>query len=179
MKPRSFILIGVLLSLFSCGKEELESCPETGNLHIEIGLFIRSDEVERHLKATSTGDFYVGIYTDEGLPTMTYEHASEMPEEIVLPVGEYYVEAHSNNDLPASFENPFYHGISDVFAITGNGLQAVGVNCELANTMVSIIYSDRIRTDFTNWSATVESSAGSLAFSGDETRPGYFRKLKH
>ena len=61
-----------------------------------------------------------------------------MPEEIELEQGQYYVTAHSNNDLPAAFENPYYYGESVLFTIIPGGQQSVTVNCELANTMITI-----------------------------------------
>ncbi|MBN2482056.1 MAG: DUF4493 domain-containing protein [Bacteroidales bacterium] len=179
MKTRYALLFCLLTVCFtSCQKEDNSPATETGTLHIDIGLFIRVNEVNNTLKSTQqTEDFKVIIYRKDGTEERSFESASEMPELIELEAGEYYVEAHSDNNLPAAFENPYYYGISDVFTISGNMQQSVLVNCELANTMVSIVYSEQTRNSFTDYMTTVSSALGSLVFLKDETRPGYFQTL--
>jgi hypothetical protein len=100
-----------------------------------------------------------------------------MPDTIELEIGNYFVKAHSDNNLPAAFENPYYEGISDIFSVAGNTAQSVQVNCMLANTIVSVVYSDNITGNFLDYTTTVSSSLGSLVYTWDETRLGYFQTL--
>ncbi len=166
------------ITLISCQQEEPSPVKTTGSLHIDIGLHISINEVSSALKsAQQTEDFRVIIYTAEGTEVLTFESASEMPDTIELAIGNYYVEAHSDNNLPAAFENPYYYGESDLFAINGNVQQTVLVNCTLANTIVSVVYSENIRNSFTDYQTTVSSALGTLLFSKDETRMGYFQTL--
>jgi hypothetical protein len=108
---------------------------------------------------------------------LAFEKASDLPAEIRLETGSYYVTASSDNNLPAAFDNPWYFGRSDTFAITPGGQQSVVVNCELSNTVVAVIYSDQVRNYFSDYSTTVSSSAGSLVFGRTENRQGYFQPL--
>ena len=124
-----------------------------------------------------TEDFKVTIYTADGTEAMSFESASDMPDTIELETGNYYVEAHSDNNLPAAFENPYYLGVSNVFTINNNIQHSVLVNCELANTIVTVIYSDNVVNSFSDYTATVSSELGSLVFTGNETRMGYFKTL--
>ncbi len=55
--------------------------------------------------------------------------------------------------------------------------QAVTVNCELANTLVTIIYSEQLKSNYSDYHATVSTQAGSLTFGKDEIRAGYFQPL--
>ena len=100
-----------------------------------------------------------------------------MPDTIELETGDYYVEAHSDNNLPAAFENPYYRGVSNVFTISSNIQQSVLVNCELANTIVTVSYSDNVVNSFSDYTTTVSSVLDSLVFSRDEIRMGYFQTL--
>ncbi len=109
--------------------------------------------------------------------SLAFDRASELPPEIRLETGSYYVTASSENNLPAAFDNPYYFGQSDTFTITAGGHQSVVVNCELSNTVVAVTYSDQVRNNFSDYSTTVSSSAGSLVFNKTETRPGYFQPL--
>ena len=108
---------------------------------------------------------------------MSFESVLVMPDTIELEVGNYYVEAHSDNNLPAAFENPYYFGSSEVFAISSGSRQSVQVTCTLANTIVSVVYSANVTNGFVDYTTTVSSELDSLVFSGNETRWGYFQPL--
>jgi hypothetical protein len=177
---RIYFLVFCLMTLLliSCQKEEFETGNQTGSLTVDIGLSIQINEVKSALKSSQqTEDFTVVIYRADGTVAVIYEFASDMPDTMELVTGDYYVEAHSDNNLPAAFENPYYFGTSDVFTISSNMLQTVAVNCELANTMVSVEYTDNIRSSFDDYSTTVSSALGSLVFSGNDTMTGYFQTL--
>lgn len=122
-------------------------------------------------------DFKVIVYRANGAEAMIFETASAMPDSIELEPGIYYVEAHSDNNLPAAFENPYYYGVSEVFTISSNMQQSVLVNCRLANTIVTIVYSENVMSNFINYTTTVSTALDSLVFTKDETRLGYFRTL--
>lgn len=176
---KNIFLIAVCLlaiSVVSCQKDEPESNPSKGTLHIDVGLYLEINELSSALKSTQqTEDFKVTIYKADGTVAQSFENAMDMPASIELETGDYYVEAHSENDLPAAFNNPYYYGVSDLFSISSNTQQSVEVTCELANTMVSVIYSSNISSSFTNYSTTVSSQHASLVFGMDEVRIGYFQ----
>jgi hypothetical protein len=179
MKNTYFSTVFLLTFMFiSCQKEQPETGKETGSLRIDIGLSISVYEVNSALKsAQQTEDFKVAIYRADGTEEMAFDRASDMPAVIELETGDYYVEAHSDNDLPAAFENPYYFGSSGVFTIMSNMQHTVQVTCQLANTMVSVHYSDNITGSFFDYSTTVSSDLGSLVFNSGESRVGYFRPL--
>jgi hypothetical protein len=173
-----FFFFFLLISLISCQKEENSADRLKGSLSINIGLFISVSEVDNNLKSTfDTEDFKVSIFSISGDEVLVFEKATEMPEEIDLAPGQYYVTAHSQNNVSAAFDSPYYFGESEEFSITPGGQQTIGVNCELANTMITIVYADNIKSNFSDFSTTVSSTAGSLTFSKDETRVGYFQPL--
>ncbi|MBN1415304.1 MAG: DUF4493 domain-containing protein [Bacteroidales bacterium] len=179
MKKLSAIALMVtVFCILSCQREEVTPPLAKGTLSVNIGLFISVNDVENTLKSTAdAGDFKVTIHASGGDPVQVFEKASEMPEHIEMDPGTYYVTAHSDNDLPAAFSNPYYYGESALFEIVPAGQQTVSVNCQLANTMVTIFFSDQVKENFDDYSVTVSSAAGSLIFGRDETRPGYFRPL--
>ncbi len=179
MKNLSALLLCLMtISMISCQKEEDKIVKKTGSLHIDIGLFISENEVNSLLKSTqAVEDFKVIIYNSDGTEAMAFESVLEMPDIIELETGDYYVEAHSDNNLPAAFDNPFYFGQSDPFTISSNTQQSVQVNCQLANTIVTVVYSANIISSFSDYTTTVSSALGSLIFSQNETRMGYFQTL--
>ena len=165
--------------LLSCQKEPpVTPINEKGTLILDIGLQVQVDEVDSRLKSVQAiEDFRVIIYHAEGTEAMTFETASAMPDTVKLAPGDYYVEAHSDNNLPAAFENPYYYGVSQVFSITSNMQQTVQVTCVLSNTVVSVTYSETIMNSFSDYSTIVSTSLDSLIFVRDETRWGYFQTM--
>ncbi|MBN1145413.1 MAG: DUF4493 domain-containing protein [Bacteroidales bacterium] len=176
---KSILPIPLLLFLVvSCEKEEAHFDQPKGSLVVNIGLFISINEIDKSLKSTSAvEDFKVIIFNASHQEVLSFEREADMPGEIELEPGQYYVTASSENNLPAAFDNPFYYGESNVFSITPGELTSVSVNCELANTMVSIVYTDNVRNNYTDYYTTISSSAGSLLYSGSETRAGFFQPL--
>jgi len=170
------ILFSVLLS--SCQKEETEISGERGFLLLDIQSDLQIREVGRHLKsAPEIEDFKVSIFHSDGSPALVFDSATVRPDTIELDVGDYYVEAHSDNNFPAAFENPYYYGTSDIFSIGPNDQQTILVNCLLANTMVSVLYSQQVVSSFTNYRTKVASELDSLIYQANESRTGYFRPL--
>ena len=171
------VCIMMMLSI-SCRKDEINPSRETGYLQVSIEMSIHINDVGSKLKSMlQTEDFKVIIYFADGTEAMSFESASDMPDTIELETGNYYVEAHSDNNLPAAFENPYYLGVSNVFTINNNIQQSVLVNCELANTIVTVIYSDNVVNSFSDYTATVSSELDSLVFARNEIRMGYFQTL--
>jgi hypothetical protein len=174
----SLLLLMLLLAMTNSCKKDDEILPDAvkGRLKIEIGLFIHVNESNSALKSTQgVEDFRVEICLTDGTVVQVYEKASAMPARVELETGTYYVVAHSNNNLPAAFENPYYYGRSENFTITGNGEQSVVVNCELANSMVTVVYSDNVKNNFTGYYTVVKAVNDSLIFGMTENRAGYFQ----
>ena len=153
MKKITLFLLSSLFFVLSCKKDD-DSKPsyESGKLSVNVGVEIFTGNIDTNLKSTlDEDDFKVLIYKNTGEVVITYERAADMPVEIDLEPGEYYVTAHSNNFLPVAFENPYYYGRSENFALDNEEHRTVTVNCELANCAVSVIYSDNILSDFTDY----------------------------
>ena len=180
---KSFVplLCVILIAAVSCQKEELVPAKRKGKLLINVGLSISVREIPKILKSSeetgSTEDFYVSIFSESGTEVLSFSSVSVMPDTIELDIGNYYVEAHSDNNLPAAFENPYYLGSSGIFSINSNEFQSVNVTCQLANTIVTVDYSDNIRSSFSDFRTIVSTALDSLLFIASETRKGYFRTL--
>jgi hypothetical protein len=179
MKNLNFYAVLILSALLlSCQKDEFKPVKESGRLHIDIGLSIRVSEVDSRLKAApGTGSFKVTLYHSDGTVAMAFDSAAAIPDTLQLDIGSYYVAAHSDNNLPAAFENPYYYGESGVFNVSSNSVQTVLVSCVLANTIVTVAYSDNLVNSFEDYSTTVSTGQDSLVYTREETRKGYFQPV--
>lgn len=98
-------------------------------------------------------------------------------EKIVLPAGIYTVAVHSSGDKEASWETPFYAGKEEVEVKAGE-ISTAKVVCKITNTKVSVVYSQSIKDHFINYETNVSNSSGSLLYTRDEYRSGYFAPEK-
>ncbi len=176
--PGALLLTALLLAFTACHQEPPHVPPAeaaTGKLSLRLdGLDIQKTEPNGRGAAVQTENFKVIIYNGNGKQVQAYEKYSLVPAEIVLPVGEYVVEAHSNNLVPAAFDNLYYAGKTGTVRIAKDSVRAVGVACQLANVKITVAYSDAIRTTCTDYATVVKTDSATLTFGKTETRAGYF-----
>ena len=167
----SLILSGIFLS--SCNEEEP---PENvkGSLSLELVVDASISIEEGRLAEVATDNFKVIVYNQADQAVATFENFIQMPDEVELDAGSYYVVAHSNNEASAAFENPYYYGESSVFEVKEKQVVPVSITCEQYNFGISVVYSDYVVSNFDSYSTEVKNASAALNYAGDETRVGYF-----
>lgn len=180
MKHKHFIFFSKVLSalamviLLSCSKKENSNLQLPGKLRLNVGVSVVSFNVYNHLKAADLSAFLITVYNQQDEIVEQYYGADQIPEFIELSEGIYYVTAHSNNNLPAEFDNDYYFGQSENFSIAAGQTISSTITCTLSNIMITIIYSESIVQNFSDYSTTVSNLSGSLEFDMNENRAGYF-----
>lgn len=174
----SFTICLTLILATSCRKEDPAPVPSSGFLTIDIGLQLHVTESSTMLKAAPQLDeFKVNIYRSDGALAVSFDSLALIPDTLEIEAGDYYLEAYSDNNVPAEFLNPHYYGLSPVFSIENNRWHSVQVLCQLSNTIVSVSYSQNITDNFADYVTTVSSDAGFLVYTKDEIRQGFFQPL--
>ncbi len=170
-----YLLISVLL--LACNKDDDQPTPDdSGYLSMNVSISVASESASGRTTTGNVDDFFIAVYDINDVLIVSYEKLSEAPPEIELITGEYYVVAHSDNQEEAAFDNPYYYGRSDNFTIDKEELKTIDIVAELANSKVSIHYSDILIETFDSYSGSVEvvSSGTKLNYNQGETREGYF-----
>ncbi len=167
--------LALAIILLACKDKNHLPTENRGYLSLSLSIDIEVITSGRSSE-TDTDNFKVTIFNKEGVEYLVINPFSSAPDEVSLPTGEYYVEATSNNEQNAAFDEPFYYGKTDVFTIDKEEQKYIEVDMSLANTQVSIIWSDNVKTNFTDYNAVVTliESQESLTFTKDERRSGYF-----
>jgi len=98
-------------------------------------------------------------------------------QKVILPEGNYIIAVRSNHSGEAAWESPFYTGKEEVTVKAGEITQAQ-VICQIANTKVSVTYSDDVKEYFNNYETKVSNASGELLYTRDEYRAGYFSPEK-
>lgn len=177
MKVKSYLLcLCEICLVMACTKSETEDLKEpSAQLTIQLGLNIGVEDIGARLKATNTDDFTVLIFDDQDQLVLSFAHASEITDPVSLVPGSYYVVAHSGNNTPAGFENPYFYGETAIFILDKEESKTVTVNCAIANCKITVAYSAQTLSDFNTCVTTISTTGGSLVFDRDEIRAGYFR----
>ncbi len=184
---RSFTLTLTTLFLFfmvtECDRPEdpMPEPEEFGYLSLSVALQVEALPASGRAEAVSPDNFIVTIYNaDDGTIAEQWNTYVEVPAEVQLPTGSYYVTA-TNLAEPedAAFEQPWYFGESDVFTIDKEELKSIDVDCTLANCKISFNYTQNVHDNFTNWDATgtIDDGNGTGAFLEwiqDDPAEGYF-----
>ena len=174
--------IGIAICLFSaiafvsCKKEKQENPSKRG----KVSIFVESNDnmpiATSKLKSANTLDFKVDILDAGNIKVLSYNKLSDVPSSIELNKGEYYVAVYSDNqNSTPAFDNPIYYGQSSRFKIEGNDQKSITVRCYITNVKVSVIYSDTVKSNFTDYSVKVFQNSDTLTFGKDDTREGYFK----
>ena len=172
-------IIGYTLCLLmafclSC-KDETEGIP-TGMLYLNV-----EEDASLQTRATSEvmyESLRVAIIKGEEDTLKVYnDYLEEVKgERLILPIGVYTVAVTSNHDGTAAWESPFYQGQETVEVKQGEITNAK-VTCTIHNTKVSVDAS-LLKDYFTDYQTEVSNSSGSLIYTRDEYRAGYFAPEK-
>lgn len=176
-------IAGLLLiaGLVSCEmKDELKgntgSVPsEVGylNLNVALGQETRTDEVTSVTPSVGTDDFPIEIKGIDIEYTKIFESYTKLQEEspITLPVGSYTVSAHSNAELKALMDVPYYAGETNL-VITKEVEAKATVECTMKNTKIQLIYDPEFSETFKEWDITIsDGSANVLTFDETDLNP--------
>ena len=167
--------MGLLAGLtVSCQSDELTGTSGEGYIQLS------SVKVDKNVltKAGETEVLAVDILNADG---STFRHADDWTtlqgEAFLVPAGTTYtVKAYSNGkEMAQGFDaEPMYAGEKQVTVEAGVN-QTVDLTCKLAQSMVSVNYSDKFKKYFTEYTAELTGTEEELAltFEADETRAAY------
>lgn len=176
---RHIIAIGYTLCLLAVF---LISCNDDRNLVPTGVLYLNVDEDATLLTKAETEVTYESLRVDvlQGEDTIkSYnDYLTEVKgERLILPVGKYTVAVRSNGADGVAWETPLYAGQEEVEVKQGE-ITNTKVTCTIANTKVSVVYSDDMKIRFTDYQTKVSNPSGSLNFTRDEYRSGFFTPEK-
>ena len=148
------------LGLSSCVSEELPSGlerKENGSMSINVDMLRPSST-----RAVETKDFPVKITsTKDNTLIKSYDKASEVPNKITLPVGNYFAEAHTPGELQKIMTSPYYKGRDDFEILQGINTKST-VTCKMANGSFKVKYSDEFASAFATWTISIDDGTESV-----------------
>ncbi len=169
-------LLGITLMTGCEMKEEIWSKDKDTRAQgvAELSVAVKQPySMTRAENEVSTADFPVTIQgTGEVADIVkTFAKASELPQEIALPVGTYTVTAHTPGELQKQMSSPYYGGEKEM-VITQGITTETKVTCKMKNSRIQVNYGDDFKQNFSEWTMTVEDgSENALAYSNENLDP--------
>ena len=126
-------------------------------------------------KVPDSSELNLRLVKSDGSYTHSWGSVGEFPVDQQFTTGAYTLEAYYGAMDYEGFDAPYYYGVADLNVVEGSATE-VSVTATLANTMVSIDYTDAFRQFFPQYSAQVHSAGGDyISFESGEDRPAYLR----
>lgn len=179
-----FLIIGIISSLCACRQENRYLGEGEGALSLQVTMGEAVEVVSR----TSLGneeiealknDCKVRIYEGDKL-IRKYSSWSSVPEKIDLSAGtDYRVRVVAGDSVSASLDKKYYEGV-ETFSVVDGQTTSVEVNCNIANTLVKVNFSEGLKTYLASGAVTVSVDAGNGALDynwseeGTESPVGYY-----
>lgn len=174
----SLIIAMIALAFASCKKENIDypSNGKEGSVDLSsvivnynpTATIVRSGNVD-------TQNFIISIYERTSNVLKGRWLYKEMPEVVSLPSGSYVINAKSHEPEPAAWDAPYYYADKN-FDVEADKVTLIGeLLCVLSNVKVSVEFSsDLIAVMGDECKVNIGLGTGSLDFTKDETRSGYF-----
>ena len=177
---KKYLLSGLIIlgmvSATSCSNEDgpAQTSAE-GGLAIKVGLdnsVVSAEESRAEYSDITVDDLTLRLVDADG-QVVKEGPAADFSEADKFKIGDYTLEAYYGTTEEDGFEMPYFYG-SQELSISENELTPVSLTASLANSLVTICYTDAFKSYFSQYSASVLSSASrTTVFASDETRPAY------
>ncbi len=173
------LLAAGILTLTSCGSDDFDFGQGQGILRLKlltsaevaVSSPTRADEVP--LTAPDAGDFAVRLTKSDNSYSKSWNSIDDFNAEPSFNTGSYTLEAFVGDIENEGFDAPYFYGVAQVSVIEAKEVEA-SLTASLANSMVSIDYTEGFRNYFKDYSARIHSAGHSyIDFAADESRPAF------
>lgn len=168
----------VALGLTACSAEDSPLGGSTGSIAPEVALdtevaaSARSARSDAELTAE---DLVLALTSSDGSYSNSWNGVSAFPTDEKFKTGGYTLTASYGTLENEGFDKPYYFGSTDL-TVTENNTTRVSLTAQLANSMISVEYTDNFKGYMQAWSAELHADGGEyIYYAQDETRPAYLR----
>ncbi|MCM1377792.1 MAG: DUF4493 domain-containing protein [Clostridium sp.] len=180
MKIAQHALIGLALAagIVSCSEDNpWVSDAGTGGLKLHLRANSEVTDAKPQTRATldlpSTEDFSVKLEKIDGSYSKTWAILSDFDAETSFPTGSYTLTAFYGNAESEGFDAPYFEGTTQL-TVLEQRLTEAEITATLANTMVSIDYTDAFKKYFSDYKTTIHSEGHSyVEVPKEETRAAF------
>lgn len=183
MKTKSLGLISLAMLLISSCSDKGVNVDGDGAGHIvatvsaDNSVLVSTTQKRSGAEAIKPAieDFALIVEKQDGSFSQKWSKIELYDPNTEFPTGTYTVSVSYGAANKEGFEMPYYYGSTET-VVKDSETSTPAINATLANTMVSIAYTDAFKKYFSDYTATIHSTGGEyIKFEKDETRPAYVR----
>lgn len=163
-----FLGCAAAMALASCVNEDFSKSAGKDSGRLEVGVETLEPMKTRAGEYTVT-NFPVTIYEADGTTKVeSYETVSAMPAQILLPTGNYVLEAHTPGVMERIMSTPYYKG-TEPSEIKKDVTTQSTITCKMANTSVTVHYDQDFLDLFTSWTITFDDGTdNAVSFTNED-----------
>lgn len=165
------------LCLASCGDDQDVPGNGSGTIapQVSVDHQIVQAAKKRSAATVDVEQLTIALTSADGSYSESWASPSAFPADRKFRTGDYTLTATYGSIDDEGFEKPCFSG-STQFKVLDQQTATPSVTATLANTMVSVSYTDAFRKYMSDWSANVQADGGAyIAVAKDELRPAYIR----
>ncbi|MDE5812274.1 MAG: DUF4493 domain-containing protein [Muribaculaceae bacterium] len=171
----------MVASLASCSDDYNPASSTTGGIRPIVDLDTKAISAKDTGRAGSAqsitvNDLSLRLESADGLTNQTWQSVSDFDFDQEFRIGQYTLDAYYGSIDKEGFESPYYFGTSS-FLVKEGKYTPVTVDVKLANSMVTIHYTEAFQNYFSSYSMKVKSAGNSdyHEYVASETRPLYVK----
>lgn len=150
-----FLGCAAAMALASCVNEDFSKSAGKDSGRLEVGVETL-EPMKTRAEVYTVTNFPVTIYEADGTTKVqSYETVSAMPAQILLPTGNYVLEAHTPGVMERIMNAPYYKG-TETSEIQKDLTTQSTITCKMANTSVTVHYDQDFLDLFTSWTITFD-----------------------
>lgn len=178
IRPISRLLAvsAIAISLFGCSSEEKNAASTSGKISPFVQLLpdaVTSQTSRATYSDITASDLTLKLVSDDGSVNRTFNSVDDFPTNEEFKTGKYTLSAFYGDKGTEGFEKPYFYG-EQKFDVKANETTSVSLTSSLANTMVTVSYTEAFRNYMSSYNAILHSAGGEYNFYGPtETRPIY------
>ena len=163
-----FLGCAAAMALASCVSEDFSKPAGKDSGRLEVGVETLEPMKTRAGEYTVT-NFPVTIYEADGTTKVeSYDAVSAMPAQILLPTGNYVLEAHTPGVMERVMNAPYYKG-TEPSEIQKDLTTQSTITCKMANTSVTVHYDQDFLDLFTSWTITFDDGTdNAVSFTNED-----------
>lgn len=138
-----------------------------------VAMGTRGEDDPNYAIKPEVDEFFIKLLSKDGSVDRIWNSLDKFNNEDGFPMGMYTLSVFYGNSDIEGFENPYYYGEEEIEVMLGHTTVQT-VTASLANSMLSVRYSDDLKAMFRSYSSAIQTDGHSLlTFEKDEERPAY------
>lgn len=176
-------LIAIILCLCSCSSEDSPTITGSGFIELNISsnpnvLYSSQNLIQEATIIPQPEDYTLKISKIDGSISQSWESFKDFPQNMPTQIGSYRLTATYGDIDSEGFDCPYYEG-STTIQVAENSTSNANIECKLANSMITLSYTDEFKAFFDNFSTQIHCEGGAyITYDKNETRPLYIKPGK-